>query len=154
MLTPKFDYVNFWSRSGELDSLFPHYASPVHELAVNELSPLLRVSLSREPHVSVKGPASDFPLPEFGNRELGQQLRLSAGFDHDRKVAGSSPCRSGRRIFFSRVNFLCWLLFRYPFYARVTAIAHERSGHSAKCPGGRLQLNTHAPYVCGFEVIL
>ena len=29
---------------------------------------------------------------------------------HDWKVAGSNPCRSGRRIFFSRVNFLCRLL--------------------------------------------
>ena len=26
---------------------------------------------------------------------------------HDRKVAGSNPCWSGGRIFFSRVNFLC-----------------------------------------------
>ena len=26
---------------------------------------------------------------------------------HDRKVEGSKPCRSGGRIFFSRVNFLC-----------------------------------------------
>ena len=25
----------------------------------------------------------------------------------DRKVAGSNPCRSGGRIFFSRVNFMC-----------------------------------------------
>ena len=31
----------------------------------------------------------------------------------DRKVAGSSPGRSGGRIYFSRVNFLCWLLFWY-----------------------------------------
>ena len=35
------------------------------------------------------------------------------------KVAGSNPCRSGGRIFFSRVNFLCRLLFRYPFHPRV-----------------------------------
>ena len=28
---------------------------------------------------------------------------------------------------------------------------HEKDpGHSAKRAGGRLQLNTHAPYVCGF----
>ena len=29
----------------------------------------------------------------------------------DWRVAGLNPCRSGRRIFFSTVNFLCWLLF-------------------------------------------
>ena len=27
----------------------------------------------------------------------------------ERKVAGLSPCSSGRRNFFSRINFLCWL---------------------------------------------
>ena len=31
-----------------------------------------------------------------------------------------------REIFFSRVNFLCWLLFRYPFHPRVTAVARKR----------------------------
>ena len=30
---------------------------------------------------------------------------------HDRKIASSNPSRSSRRIFFSRVNFVCWLLF-------------------------------------------
>ena len=30
---------------------------------------------------------------------------------HDRKVASSNPGRSGGRIFFSRVNSVCWLLF-------------------------------------------
>ena len=45
----------------------------------------------------------------------------------DRKVPGSSPGRSGGRIFFSGVNFLCWLLFRYPFHPRVTAVARKRS---------------------------
>ena len=44
----------------------------------------------------------------------------------DWKVAGSNPCRSGGRIFFSRVNFLWWLLFRYPFHPRVTAAARKR----------------------------
>ena len=29
-------------------------------------------------------------------------------------------------MFFSRVNFLCWLLFRYPFHPRVTAVARKR----------------------------
>ena len=43
----------------------------------------------------------------------------------DRKVAGSNLCRSGGRIFFSRVNFLCWLLFRCPFHPCVTAVARK-----------------------------
>ena len=34
----------------------------------------------------------------------------------DWKVVGSNPCRSGGRIFFSRVDYLCWLLLRYPFH--------------------------------------
>ena len=45
----------------------------------------------------------------------------------DWKVMGSNPCWSSRRIFFSRVDFLCWLLFRYPFHPHVTAVAHKRS---------------------------
>ena len=44
----------------------------------------------------------------------------------DRKVEGSNPCWSGGRIFFSRVNFLCLLLFRYRFHPRVTAVARKR----------------------------
>ena len=44
----------------------------------------------------------------------------------DCKVAGSSPGRSGGRIFFSRVNFLCWLSFRYPFQPHA-AVARKRS---------------------------
>ena len=67
-----------------------------------------------------------------------------------RTVAGSNPSGSGGRIFFSRVNFLCWLLFRYPFHPSVTAVARKDPGHSAKSAGGRLQLNTHAHDVCGF----
>ena len=48
---------------------------------------------------------------------------------HDWKVAGSTskPCSSSGRIFFSRVNFLCWLLFWYPFHPCVTAGARKRS---------------------------
>ena len=45
---------------------------------------------------------------------------------HDWKVVGSNPCRSGWRIF-SRVDFLCWLLYRYPFHPHVTTVAHKRS---------------------------
>ena len=53
---------------------------------------------------------------------------------HDWKVVGSNPCRSSGRIFFFRVDFLCWLLFQYPFHPRVTAVAHKRSwSFSQKC---------------------
>ena len=37
-----------------------------------------------------------------------------------------SKGRSGR-VFFSRVNFLCWLLFQYRFHPRVTARARKKS---------------------------
>ena len=36
----------------------------------------------------------------------------------------------------------------YLFHRRFTAV--EDPGHSARSAGGRLQLNTHTPYVCGF----
>ena len=32
----------------------------------------------------------------------------------------------------------------------VTTVACKDPGHSANNAGGRLQLNTHAPYICGF----
>ena len=68
----------------------------------------------------------------------------------DWKVAGSNPCWNGGRIFFSRVDFLCWLLFRYPFHPRVTTVARKKSRSFCQSAGGRLQLNTHTHYVCGF----
>ena len=45
----------------------------------------------------------------------------------DWKVAGSNSCRCGGRIFFSRVDFLCWLWYRHPFHPRVTAVARKKS---------------------------
>ena len=56
----------------------------------------------------------------------------------DRKVAGLNPCWGDGRIFFSRVNFLCWHLFRYPFHPRVTAVARKRPRSS--CQKRRWQL--------------
>ena len=37
-----------------------------------------------------------------------------------RRKEGGGRIQTGGGIFFSRVNFLCWLLFRYPFHPRVT----------------------------------
>ena len=45
----------------------------------------------------------------------------------DWKVTGSIPYRNGRRMFFSRVNFMCWLLFWYLFCLCVTAVACKKS---------------------------
>ena len=62
----------------------------------------------------------------------------------DQKVAGSNPCWSGGRIFFSRANFLCWLLFRYPFHLRVTAVARKRS--QSFCQKRRWQVTSKHAY--------
>ena len=65
----------------------------------------------------------------------------------DWKVPGSNPCRSGGRIFFSRVDFLCWLWFRYPFHPRVTAVARKRS--RSFCQKRRWQVTAkHAYTLC------
>ena len=45
----------------------------------------------------------------------------------DQKIVGSNPCWNGGIIFFSRINFLYWLLFRYPFHPCITAVARKRS---------------------------
>ena len=58
----------------------------------------------------------------------------------DRRVASSNPSRRGGRIFFSRANFVCWLLF----CVRSTPV--EDLGHSAKTASGRLHLNTYTPF--------
>ena len=45
------------------------------------------------------------------------------GWTCDWRVFGPSPSRSGGTIFFSRVKFLCWLLFLYPFHPCVMPVA-------------------------------
>ena len=62
---------------------------------------------------------------------------------HDWKVVGSNPCRGGGRIFFSRVNFLCWVLFQYPFHPCVTVVAHKRS--QSFCQKCRWQVTAKHP---------
>ena len=71
---------------------------------------------------------------DFKSQELTRNHRWGAGIarwlEHrtrDWKVSGSNPCWNGGRIFFSRVDFLCWLLFRYPFHPRVTTVARKKS---------------------------
>ena len=62
-----------------------------------------------------------------------------------RKVASSSPGRSGRRIFFSTINFVSLLLFGVRYTPVLPQWHVKDPGHSAKCAGGRLHLNTQTP---------
>ena len=63
----------------------------------------------------------------------------------DRKITCSNPCRSGGRMFFSRVNFVCWLLFSVHSTPTLPQWHVKDPSHSAKSAGGRLHLNTHTP---------
>ena len=63
----------------------------------------------------------------------------------DRKVPSLNPGRSGRRIFFSRVNFVCWLLFGVRSTLVLPQWHVKDPGHSAKSAGDRLHLNTRTP---------
>ena len=47
------------------------------------------------------------PVSFYPGSRIAQWLERQT---HDWKVAGSNPCRSGGRTFFSGVNFLCWLI--------------------------------------------
>ena len=71
----------------------------------------------------------------------------------DRKVPGSSPRMSGRRIFFSRVNFLCWLISA-SIPPDVTTVACQKSqSFHQKCRWQVTAKLTHAPwpYLCDFD---
>ena len=88
-----------------------------------------------------------FCVPQLIRQEVTQLIGTVQLVQHrtrDRKVACSTPGRSGGRNFFSGVNFLCCLI-RCSFHPRVTAVARKRTGHSAESASGRLHLNTHTP---------
>ena len=68
----------------------------------------------------------------------------------DRKVPGLSPGRSDGRTFFSRINSLCWLFFRYPFHPRVTTIAHKTSRSFCK----RCRWQVTAEHTCTLRMWL
>ena len=61
----------------------------------------------------------------------------------NRKVASSNSGTSDRRIFFSRVNFVCWLLIDVRFNLESPQWYVKDPGHSAKSADGRLHLKTH-----------
>ena len=63
----------------------------------------------------------------------------------DRIVASSSPGRKGGRIFFSIVNFVCLLSFRFRPTPMLPQWHVKDPGHSPESAGGRLHLNMHTP---------
>ena len=73
--------------------------------------------------------ATDEPEGKFLCTETTKLYRINNnnGKNYYWKVEGSNLCRSGGIIFFPSVDFLCWLLFRYPFHPRVIAVARKRS---------------------------
>ena len=63
----------------------------------------------------------------------------------DWKVVNLNYGRSGRIIFFSTVNFLCWLLFSVYSTPMLPQWHKKDPSHSAKSAGSRLHLNMHTP---------
>ena len=61
------------------------------------------------------------------------------------KIASSDPGRSSRRMFFSRVNFLCWLLLVVLFSLMLLQWHVKDSRDFAKSAGGSSHLNVHTP---------
>ena len=87
---------------------------------------------------------------EISPRELGAGIaQWLERRTRDWKVAGSNPCWNGGRIFFSRVDFLCWLLFRYPFHPRVTTVARKKS--RSFCQKCRWQVTAKHAYTLRIE---
>ena len=56
-----------------------------------------------------------------------------------------------QEVSFSRVNFLCQLLFWYPFHPMFPVTCKRFWSFCQNSAGGRSQINTHAPYVCGLN---
>ena len=94
------------------------------------------------------GLESEVTLASYNQRGAGIAQWLERR-TRDWKVAGSNPCWNGGRIFFSRVDFLCWLLFRYPFHPRVTTVARKKS--RSFCQKCRWQVTAKHAYTLRIE---
>ena len=88
--------------------LVTYYATKYTRLCMNETSHPKSVHIYL--HQTIPAIQSNNDIIPMGDPQhtMGSWLECQIC---DWKVAGSNPCRSSRRIFFSMVNFLCWLLF-------------------------------------------
>ena len=64
-----------------------------------------------------------------------------------KRFTSSNPGRSSGRIFFSGVNFVCWLLFSVRSTPVLPQWHVKDPSHSAKSAGGRLHLNIIHPWL-------
>ena len=64
-----------------------------------------------------------------------------------REFESSNTGRNSGRIFFSRVKFVCWLLFSVRSTPVLPQWHVKDPGHSVKSAGGRLHLNMHTPLI-------
>ena len=97
-------------------------------------------------HIVAQLKTEDYLNNRFKGAGIAQWLERRT---RDWKVAGSNPCWNGGRIFFSRVDFLCWLLFRYPFHPRVTTVARKKS--RSFCQKCRWQVTAKHAYTLRIE---
>ena len=100
----------------------------------------------------INRPLTDILLPQLGERGwLSGRAPPDGIIIETEWVSGLSPRGTERREnFFSRVNLLCWLPFRYPLHPRVTAVARKKSRSFCKRSRRRLQLKTQWPCVYDF----
>ena len=102
----------------ERQTLALHLTSPSHSITVSDY----------RMHFGNAGlHLLEFTAALNNNNSKTQMAKWLEWWTHDQKVLGSSPSRSGWRIFFSRANFLCGLLLWYLFHPCVTAVACKRS---------------------------
>ena len=95
-------------------------------------------------HSFVPRSASDF----LGSSSVGARIAYWLEHQtHEQKVANSNPSRSSRRMFSSRVNFVCWLLFGVHSTPTLLQWHVKDPSHSAKSANGRLHLNMHTPLI-------
>ena len=131
-------------RCSDLNKLFPE---SLHRLIHRSASGQRAVSLTRTPYrVEDTWQSCPMCVTNWG-AEIAQWLERRT---RDQKVVGSNPCRSSGIIFFSSVNFLCWLLFRYPFHLCVNAVARKRPRSFCQKCG----LQVTAKYACTLRMWL
>ena len=128
-----FSRVAWWQQDGVVLIIAPHQTQHLHQPQQEEQASAAYPTLLPLPptlsQVRPLCPGAPFSLPHSPPQSLSEAgiVQWLERQTRDRKVAGSNPCWSGRRIFFSRVSFLCWLLFRYPFHPSVTTVARKKS---------------------------